>query len=527
MLPYLGIERDRESPKKGKHENRNRQRKNRNRDRNKERRQNLRFEKIRRIQCESGCLRKSSGNKQVTDNDQGKLALPKVWRPDNLAIKPPKEIKATENKCFHAETIVDFNPIPYDFNNLTNELSTETTFNHSFGDYDYCDDDIIIKNPIQNPTEKYPVSIAEFLGKHLDLTSIRNIFNSQYGTVDYHYRFPLDAMIKSSMVRRIRCMRSFQKLVNRFETNQQDAHAIGFENNGNGRFQIPDRRTFRHWENIRIDNHTLEIAMDLHVRSLRKELEKQNIILGRRIGIDSTPLEALFNDEDAKYSGHYEKTGYKIHGAYDLDRNIPLAIIITTMNEADPNYFIPLLEKLQELGINFEKIFADGAYDTFEHFALVHLVYNAKFYTNPGTNAVYNDKGTSKGIQHEYNKFWKNKDYVLPNKVTLQDKLEYLMKHDKIDVVGAYFRNQFLKKWEKWQEEKQEGNQIAYNNRNAAEGYHGFVKKYLNLQNYFDYRGIKNVERHVRWTYLAILGIALARAQNGIVEDLTQIAFFE
>jgi len=68
---------------------------------------------------------------------------------------------------------------------------------------------------------------------------------------------------------------------------------------------------------------------------------------------------------------------------------------------------------------------------------------------------------------------------------------------------------------------------MTYHDRNAAEGFHGFVKKYLNLQNYFDYRGIRNVERHVRWTYLAVLGIALARTQNGITEDLTQIAYFE
>jgi len=44
---------------------------------------------------------------------------------------------------------------------------------------------------------------------------------------------------------------------------------------------------------------------------------------------------------------------------------------------------------------------------------------------------------------------------------------------------------------------------------------------------YFDYRGIRDFERHVRWTYLAILGIALARVQNGITKDLTQITYFE
>lgn len=101
------------------------------------------------------------------------------------------------------------------------------------------------------------------------------------------------------------------------------------------------------------------------------------------------------------------------------------------------------------------------------------------------------------------------------------------MKHGKIEIVGAYFRNQLLQKWRKWEIEKSRGKSIPYNERNAAEGYHGFVKKYLNLQNYFDYRGIRDVERHVRWTYLAILGIALARAQNGITENLTQIAYFE
>ena len=334
-------------------------------------------------------------------------------------------------------------------------------------------------------------------------------------------------MIKSSMIRRIKCMRSFQKLVNRFETHQKDARAIGFADDGNGKCDIPDRRTFRHWENVRIDNPTLRDGMDQLIVTLREELEKHGQILGQRIGIDSTPLEALFNDEEAKYNGHYEQTGYKVHGAYDLDRNVPLTIIITSMNESDTPYFKPLLAKLHELGIRFEKVFADGAYDSFEHFAIVHLVYNAKFYTNPGENAIFNDKGTLEGIQYEYNRLRKKAEFLPPDQVLLQDKLQLLMKYEKWEPVGAYFRNMFLEKWNEWQKEKKNGNHIVYHDRNAAEGYHGFVKKYLNLQNYFDYRGIRNVERHVRWTYLSILGIALARAQNGITENLTQIAYFE
>jgi len=362
-----------------------------------------------------------------------------------MTIKPRREIESSENKCFHAEITIDYKTIPYGFNVLTNEQTQRTNINHTCSNYDSWDENVSVEIQLQNPTEKNSISIAEFLGKYLDLTPIRNVFSNEYGEVDYHYRFPLDAMIKSSMIWRIKSMRSFQKLVNRFEANRQDAQIIGFKNNGNGRCKILVRRTFRHWENIRMDNHTLESAMDRCIIALKNELEKHGEILGKRIGIDSTPLESLFNDDQAGYSGHYEKTGYKIHVAYDLDRNIPLAIIITPMNEGDSPFFKVLLAKLHLLEIKFEKVFADGAYDSYEHFALVHVTYNAKFYTNLGITAINNEKGTEEYINQEYNKFWRWKDFISLDKATMQDKLEYLMKHDKTEIAGAYFRNQLLK----------------------------------------------------------------------------------
>lgn len=444
-----------------------------------------------------------------------------------MPIKPRREIGTIENKCFHAEITIDYKSIPNDYQVLTNELHTETNFNHACTNFDSWDSDVFVENRLQNPTEKNPISIAEFLGKYLNLNEIKNVFESQYGKIDYHYRFPIEAMIKASMIRRIKCMRSFQKLVNRFEINQNDARAIGFQTDSNGKCIIPDRRTFRHWENTRIDIHTLEDAMDRTIKCLNKELEKQGQVLGRRIGIDSTPLESLFNDDDANYNGHYELTGYKVHGAYDLDRNLPLAIFITPMNEGDSPYFKYLLMKLCTLGIKFEKVFADGAYDSYENFALVHLGFKAKFYTNLGENTKFNEKGTIEGIQKEYNRLRNKEGFLPPDQITLEKKLELLGKYGKFEPVGAYFRNQLLERWDEWKIQKKEGKHIPYNDRNAAEGYHGFIKKYLNLQNYFDYRGIRNVERHIRWTYLSVLGIALARAQNGITENLTQIAFFE
>ena len=66
-----------------------------------------------------------------------------------------------------------------------------------------------------------------------------------------------------------------------------------------------------------------------------------------------------------------------------------------------------------------------------------------------------------------------------------------------------------------------------YNKRNVVEGFHGYVKRFLNLEHHLDYRGMLNVERHIRWTYFAVMAMVLVRLQNGIMEDLTQIAYLE
>lgn len=445
-----------------------------------------------------------------------------------LVSQPPrKEIEAVENKGFHAETIIDYDNIPYSNQHVTNELPSKIIHSDNYFNADGWTVNVPDFNGIDNPTEKKPVSIAEFLGKYLDIYPIRSVFEKSYGSLNYHYRYPIDAMIKASMVRRIKCMRSFQKLVNRFNTNQYDAKHVGFENNGNGKPKIPDRRTFRHWENVRIDIKILKKAMDKSIIALRKELEKQGITLGKNIAIDSTPLKSLFKDKDAKYNGHYELRGYKIHGVYDIDYNIPLAIIITPMDKGDSPYFKRLLKKLDTLDIKFEKVFADGAYDSYYNFSLVHMNYHARFYTNLGKKAKFNEKGTIENIEKEYNKLRHKPGFLPADQVSLLEKMQFLLKYNKYQHVGGYFRNQLLKTWIYWKKKQRKQDHILYNDRNVAEGFHGFAKRFLNLQNYFDYKGKRNVERHVRWTYLAVIGVALARAQNGITEDLTQIAYFE
>ena len=122
--------------------------------------------------------------------------------------------------------------------------SFENSFNVECGLYP--DKFVNTSHPtFENPTERNPMNITDFFSR-LDVSSIEDILRAKYGSLAYHYSYPLGAMIKASMIRRIKCMRSFQKLVNRFMTNEIDAKNVGFND------KIPDRRTFRHWENVRI-----------------------------------------------------------------------------------------------------------------------------------------------------------------------------------------------------------------------------------------------------------------------------------
>ena len=81
-----------------------------------------------------------------------------------MAIKPRREIEATENKCFHAEITVNFDPISYNSLNVTNELSTELCYNHIVGISRNDANDTFLEDQLQNPSEKHPISIAEFFG---------------------------------------------------------------------------------------------------------------------------------------------------------------------------------------------------------------------------------------------------------------------------------------------------------------------------------------------------------------------------
>jgi transposase len=103
--PYKGNNKVQSHPNKVYNENKHRQRQNSNRNRNHKRRQDLRIKKIRRKKSENHHLREQQKTTQIILDQWSASNTPKVVEPDNMSIKPRKEIERNRNKGFHVETV--------------------------------------------------------------------------------------------------------------------------------------------------------------------------------------------------------------------------------------------------------------------------------------------------------------------------------------------------------------------------------------------------------------------------------------
>jgi transposase len=91
----------------GDNESRNRQRKNCNRNRNNKRWQNLRFEKICKMQSKGCRIGKQKITHQLKLDQWSVCGTPKVLEFDSMSIKPRKEIDDNGNKSFHNEKLLE------------------------------------------------------------------------------------------------------------------------------------------------------------------------------------------------------------------------------------------------------------------------------------------------------------------------------------------------------------------------------------------------------------------------------------
>lgn len=442
----------------------------------------------------------------------------------NIAT-PKKNNGKTDTKsfCISFET----NSIPYfgehepaeggrwsvhsDIENLSNEVHTQ------FNLLPYGN------SRFYNPTEHNPMKASLFLNCHTIPNPVKQILNTRYKKLG-HYHKDIDAMFKTLVYQRIRCIRYYPRVERYLKEYDADAELLGFVKDENNHRHIPDEKTIWHFENTRLGIKGMQEIRDAYVVALRDELKKYGRILGEKISIDSTPLTALSKDPEARYNTHYDRLMYKVHIVVDIDTNVPLFVMVTSGTDFDGNYLIPILEKLQSLGIHPKKIYADEHYDTMENWAVASFNYGAKCHINLAENAVFRDDGKLSSLQKEYQRLHHNKDFKPQDKIDFDEMIQYLLKYEKYNCVGAYYRNQWYIEWQKYKMKLEKTGEPGEKPRSKSEGLHGHIKVNMLFEVFMDGRGMKYAEKHANMIIISLLVVALTRVQYGVLDGLTKIA---
>jgi len=236
----------------------------------------------------------------------------------------------------------------------------------------------------------------------------------------------------------------------------------------------------------------LQIALELYnIRSSNTMIKIANF--------DSTPVEAARYDKYATYNPHYKCKMYKSH--IMMFGTLPLFMLFTDGTTNDKNPMDEFIDKINILSMKFHEFNLDAGYDKYELFAHIWHYFGAKPNIAIREDAVINEKGTIKGINHKINKYWKE---GINTSSPTNKKLELLYKKGDIEQVGAFFRNNVL----------ENGQGFAYPFRGHQERTHCSIKKTVK----FDVRYVhnKNKKLHTLWSFISYQLLCLTSMQNGL-----------
>ena len=375
-------------------------------------------------------------------------------------------------------------------------------------------DSLIDGHEFYDPSATQPMEASKFLS-FLNLNPVVKELKSYYKDLQ-HFHYPIDAMLRTIIYQRLVGLRHTTQLATKLRNSWRDTipRNLGYREKPDGRFEIPDRRTIDHFVRKRLGRTGTNLVLDLMIIELRKYLARRRINLGRRIAVDSTPLEGMYGDEDAEYNGHYELSMYKVHQATCVDTGLSIAKFVSRANDYDGDYLIPLIRKLQRLGIAVDEVIADHSYGDFNNWARLNVEFGIKTYFNLSKRDTHRYDGTPSKLKKQYNAMWKEADYV--PEADLDYVLRFLLSHGVVDPVGAYFRNQ----WLELKERDPEAWKRIYDKRTTAERFHSHVKEQLGLERNLRVKGIEPIEVYTNLYWIAEIAAALTRVQNGIKASL-------
>lgn len=253
------------------------------------------------------------------------------------------------------------------------------------------------------------------------------------------------------------------------------------------------------------------------IRELVFLLRRKNISLGRHVFQDATDIRSLKHDSEAKYSGYYKHSGYKLDVTLDAEHDIPLCYTPMEITVDEGQNLVPSQEYLGSLGMLEEERVVDDKYATFPNIARSELNHVSLFY-KIAENWVPKKEGDPEKIRRLYQKYHKEDDFIVnPN---LDFMLQYLHHKEEYESVGGFFRNQRMR-----DKDSEEYKRKCKKRSSYMEGFFGRVKNTTLLDDRPTKRGWKGFLFRAGTAMLTLIFAALIRVQNGITYHLTNVTY--
>lgn len=329
-----------------------------------------------------------------------------------------------------------------------------------------------------------------WLMSQLNLSGIAKILEHENYSpnLQHHFHYPVEFMIKLIVVviyRRIPFRYIRVKL-----TEEDRKYLLPKDAN----YDIPAPSTLHHFMKYRLGTEGLQNLMMLIASEIMKYLKDEKNAL-----VDSTPLAGAPHSEACRFNPHYNMKMDKAHILHL--GNYPLFMLHSNGVENDMKYGRELIEIAHIIGIKPERVLMDKGYDSYEMHTLIFEKLDATPIIQLRVSAVIAKVASDDKIKFWCNKYWKKGGN---NCKTIREKLHFLTKTDKRDLVGQYLRNYNL--------EHKEENEEFYRKRSDCERKNAHIKQTVK----FDVVGYRD-DSHALYSYVHFIVFQLmnlAHLQN-------------
>jgi len=416
------------------------------------------------------------------------------------------------------------------------------------------------------PSDKTPVARATLLGQ-MDLDFLEPVLLKRYKKTPRYKPLAVFRGVLFAKSGKI-SGRGLSRYLNAYP---EQARQLGFVNRY-GELDIPSHEHFRTFAQNRVD---WDEIRDMVVVEVCHEARRHGIPFGEEAADDATMVETVGGDPDAKYNGHYKKTGHKEDIVTDIATCLPIYNATIGGTECEGHVFIDGLEHLKGIGIAVKDVWVDGTYATLENIATAHTQLGTTMHYQSQESWVMREDGDPEHIQKVYQSFWEDPEFragaelhemmrfLVPKGRALKDEGEAMQKSALaegawgeerrpragrpsnaervaqkrffdgmrmveagsrlLEPVGAFHRNMVMERVRM----DPEGLKKDKGKRQVAESMNDQLKNDLGLQNSLRVKGIEKVHIHNTMGIVFLLLAALHKLRNGVTAGLNSLVGIE